>query len=661
MCGIAGVFSYGAGPGPLRAAFGMTRAMRHRGPDGEGYVLCAGAGGGVRAFWGPDTPPDTAGPGLPWAPTAPLPGVPGAGDVCALGHRRLAIVDLSRTGHQPMSSPDGRYWMVYNGEIYNAADIALELRSLGEDFLGSSDSEVLLRAFARWGEGCLERLNGMFAFAVWDSREGSLFLARDRMGIKPLFYLQAGGVFAFASELRALAHSGLFRPEPDWECVYHSMSFRCAPRPLTCVRGVRALRQGHWLRLDAAGQGAERRWWSIPLGPARRGWGMDQWAEALRATLDAAVGRRLVADVPVSVFMSGGLDSTTIAALAARRGARPRAFTLRYGAEAPELDEAPQAEAMAAMWSLPHVLETMRPEEALECLPDMLGTFEEPFHMLAPQYMISRLVAVHGFKVALNGLGGDELFCGYGRERLLALWKRLRPAAPLLARIPPYTDRLASLREVAALPTLADAYVFSFAVFSEEVKRGIFGPMARHWNSGAAFRELYGLDELEFEDPIQALGYFDLVNYIGNHHTGRDDLFTMHFSIESRFPFLDHEVVSLAMAMPSEFKVREGRGKAVLRSAARGLVHAACLEMPKKGFGLPLRQWMQGALAPLVSSRLDALLARGVLPVRDVAQLRALVRSTPMHWKRMWFFVHLEIWLETMFDAAPAPTFGEAA
>ena len=652
MCGIAGILRLHDADVSLDRITLMTEAMRHRGPDDEGIAVFSRQRLTPHAYGGKDTPDEVYNAHFPYIPRKNFSGTFSGDWVAAFGHRRLSIIDLSSSGHQPMCTEDQRYWIIFNGEMYNFQEVRAELKKLGETFVSQTDTEVVLKAYRRWGRDCLTKFNGMWAFAIWDDTEKTLFCSRDRIGIKPFYYYLTEKLFLFASDIKTLIASGLYPPEPDWEGIYHAMSFQCAPRPMTCFKGVRALEQAHCMTIDLQGRMRQERYWHLPVGDVDYSKSEAQWAEELESVLKMAVRRRLVADVPVGTFMSGGIDSTSISALAAQVHPGIQAFTLAYEDTAPEMDELPQAKATAAMWPMNHTIEVIKPESTLAHISEMIRCYEEPFHSLAPNYMISKLVSDHKVTVILNGLGGDELFCGYGRERWLALWKYLKWGKWGLSLLPNLHPNIMRAKELANASDVSEVYVQAFSIFSEQEKQQFFSRNAsQDWNSPLMFKRLYHLRDLHFTDDIEALGYMDIINYIGNHHVYRVDQFTMRFGLEGRFPFLDHELVELACHMPGNMKVRNGQGKYVLRKVAKDVIHPTCLQMKKKGFSLPVKQWMHSALHDLVNDKIASLKQRGIFRAAAVGTLYQRFYTHRELYAKLWFLVSLEMWLEEFIDS----------
>jgi asparagine synthase (glutamine-hydrolysing) len=651
MCGIAGIVALDGRDGRFVDAIGrMSAAMRERGPDDEGFLIASHAGRQVRAFGGPDTP--EFGGASHFFPRADIQTAAGEAGSVFLANRRLSIIDLSPMGHQPMATEDRRYWIVYNGEIYNHRAVRAELERAGETFFSASDTEVLLKGYRRWGEGCLERLRGMFAFCIWDDEEKALFCARDRIGIKPFYYARAGSLLLFASDIRSLLASGLHRPEPDLEGLYHCLSFGVAPRPLTAFAGVRALEQAHWLRIDAGGSWRQERYWSLPVGN-QRDVPDAEGVELIRQRLETAVERRLVSDVQVGTFMSGGMDSTTVSAIAATRHPGIKAFTLAFASD-PRLNELDQARATARMQPMEHVVRNVDDDELIGDIDDVAACYEEPFYDLSPNYVISRLVKEHGLKVILNGLGGDELFAGYPYSRWEGRWRLLARLAPLLAagaRLPLVRHLAERLLQVGRAAS-GDRYALAVRSFlTEREKQSLFcDPAVRDFDTIERIHDLYVGAEREFSSTLEAISYIDILNYIGNHHVYRVDKFTMRFSIEGRLPFLDHDLVEAAFGLPDRFKLRGGETKWVLRRVAQDYIHPSCIVAPKRGFDLPTDRWMRGRLRAFVQAKLASLCERSLFRPEAVWRVFREWRMRMRSFRGVWQLVSVELWLEQFMD-----------
>lgn len=652
MCGICGVLTFRDDTCSVADPVAkMTLAMRHRGPDDEGYMLAWCGSGPAECYAGDDTVRFDGAAGPPeYYPREHVRDVGTTDARAGLGHRRLSILDLSPLGRQPMCTPDRRYWIVYNGEIYNYRDLAERLEREGVAFLGRSDTEVLVHAYARWGPEFLDSLNGMFALAIWDDAKKELFCARDRIGIKPFYFYRTDAFFVFASDIKTIISSGLYRPEVDPEGLYHCMSFGVAPRPMTAFKGIRALEQGCRMLVSAEGKTQTARYWRLPVGTQDRSMSEEEAVALLEDRLSLSVKRRLIADVDVGTFMSGGIDSTTISAMAAAHHPGIQAFTLTFEGPDREMDELHQAKATAGMYPMTHNVRVVSAERGLESINAAIRCYEEPFYSLAPNYIISEFVADHGLKVILNGLGGDELFCGYWYYRWAGPWKllrRLRLPLRLIGRLGPLWERAC---RVSAVETADMLHTVLFSVTTEEQKRRLFrDPSVRDFDTVERLRRLYVPDGITFSDPIEAMSYMDILNYIGNHHLYRVDQFTMHFSIEGRFPFLDHELVEAAFRIPSRHKLRSGKGKHVLRQVAKRRIHPSCLAMGKKGFALPVGRWMGKELKALAAEKIRVLEQRDIFTASEVRRIHEMFERGDAPYHRLWQLVAVELWLEEFF------------
>lgn len=634
MCGVSGIFCTDSTPRPLKGALlGMTRSMRHRGPDDEGYVLsgksflrCDGRESfrSLKAF-------------------APIESMADDKALIGLGHRRLSIIAPGESGRQPMGSADDRFWITFNGEIYNYREIARDLEARGVRLRDGSDTEVLLQGYAVWGADVLPRTNGMFAFAIWDQKEKALFCARDRLGIKPFYYFHKDGVFGFASDIKALLASGLIKPEVEPEHLYHALTMGVAPRPLTCFRDVLALRPGHWMHIRE-GRAVQKEWWNIPVGTQRKDMKEGEAVELVSSALDRAVRRQLVADVPVGTFMSGGIDSTTISALAARAHPGIKAFTLDFKSSGYR-SELPQAAETAKRWNMSHEVRSIAPEAILSHMTEITRGYEEPYPQISPNYLISQFVRECGVTVVLNGVGGDELFAGYKYYDWIPAYKKARIfkfTAPFLQR----TRRFKLAGILATLSHPAQIEPVGQGFFTENEKQKLF-VQGDGFNTLETIADLYGIDDLSFTDEMEAISYMNLKNYIGNHHLNRIDQFTMRFSLEGRFPFLDHEVVEAAFRIPSRLKICNGEKKWVLREVARPLIPSSCLTNPKQGFGASLDGWMRATLADMITNKLKALEGWDYFKPCEIRRLHHAWLAGKEPYTKVWMLVATQLWRES--------------
>ena len=577
MCGIAGIASHDRGGLDYRALAGMSGALVHRGPDDAGDVQLDG---------------------------------------CMLAARRLSIIDLDG-GHQPLSGCRDEVTVVQNGEIYNHAELRHQLEARGHAFRTRCDTEVLAHAYEEWGDDFVGRLRGMFALALWDRDRRRLLLARDRFGIKPLFYADGGGRLAFASELTALAQAPGFSRELDPDAVEAFLAFNSIPAPLSAYRAARKLPPGHLLEW-AEGQLRLERYARPAPAPAHeeRDEPAAQLAAEARERLRDSVRAHLVADVPVGVLLSGGIDSSAITALAAELSSGPVA-TFSIGFQERSFDELELARLVARRYGTDHHELVVRPDAA-ELLPRIAAAYDEPSgdSSALPVYMVCELAARH-VKVVLSGEGGDELFGGYQTyvaDRLAPLAAPLaRAARPLVEQLPSATGRvpldykLKRFARAAKLPPLERHHGFK-EIFAPELRRDLL-----RGRSAADPLHLYRARYAETvgASPLARLQDVDLGLYLPDDLLVKTDRMSMKHSIEARVPFLDPVVADLALALPSRQKVLGASTKRLLRRAVTPLVPPQIVRGPKRGFSIPAAAWLRGPLLPF---------AREVLSPEQVRQ-----------------------------------------
>lgn len=588
MCGIAGFVGAGDG-GVLRR---MTRRLVHRGPDAEGFFEKTDAG-------------------------------------VFLGHRRLSIIDLEG-GAQPMSTADGKTVIVFNGEIYNHAELRLELQGRGYVFATDhSDTEVLLYAWREWGTAMLDRLNGMWAFAIFDVPARRIFIARDRFGKKPLYWFQREGVFGFASELTALLeHPAAPRNQSELARVKF-LAHALIPAPHTAIEGIFKLPAGHHLTFDLDGAAPRiQRWWRYTLVPDARLNNETQLIEELLETLGRATRRRLVADVPLGVFLSGGLDSSTIAALAVRDLFKGKLQTFTIGFKEPTFDESAFAARVADFFQTDHHTDTLSLDAAMAALPQIFDRLDEPQgdSSLLPTWLLCRFARTQ-VTVALSGDGGDELFAGYDPFRALRL-------ASLYEKTVPRPVHRALRLLAARLPVSHKNISLDFKI--KRTLRGLDHPpklwnpvwlgalepadLARVTQSRFSIEEIYSeaieaWESCAASDRVDRTLQFYTEIYLQDGILAKADRASMMNSLEVRSPFLDIEVANFARRLPHGFKLRGNTTKYLLKRAAEKILPADIVHRKKKGFGTPVGAWLRtGRLAPepssdLLREHLDAHLA----------------------------------------------------
>ena len=632
MCGIAGLLDLRrAERDPAGIAQHMADAMPYRGPDG------AGAWGDAKAGIG-------------------------------LGHRRLAIVDLSPTGAQPMHSTDGRYVISFNGEVYNFRELRDELAAKGAAFRGTSDTEVMLAAFTAWGvTGATERFVGMFAFAVFDRQTRTLHLVRDRLGIKPLYWTLADGVLLFGSEMRALMAHPALRKEIDREAAAALLRYGYIPAPATIFRNVFKLPQGSILSIRPDGEPAIAPYWDLSRVVSqapRTGMTAAEAADELDALLREAVRGRMIADVPIGAFLSGGLDSATVVALMQACSGQPvRTFTIGFREEA--YDESPYARAIAAHLGTAHTDVVLDENAALDLVGDIPSWFDEPFadSSQLPTYLVSRMTRQH-VTVALSGDGGDELFGGYPKYRMLDAVRRRT------AWMPPGARMLAG----SALRAMPEPMLTAGARFLDPGRAERLGEKARRL--AAAIAAANGDDAADGVDAVGAASAGLILNANGTlrprrlaqdqpdlvSHMQAQDMFTylpddiltkvdrcsMAVSLEARVPLLDHRVVEFVWSLPPALR-RGGEPKELLKSVLSRYMPPSLVDRPKRGFSVPVGQWLAGPLRGWAEDLLSParLASEGLLDVGGVRDLwHRHLSKREQNATALWNILMLRAWSE---------------
>lgn len=654
MCGIAGFWSLNGhfGHDECSAAIRrMTRALTHRGPDDEGY------------FELPDS-------GL------------------YLGHRRLSIVDLSKEGHQPMQSPSGRYVTVFNGEIFNHRRLRPELEQCGFAFRGHSDTEVLLAAIEHWGLlGAVERAIGMFSIALWDRRDQTLTLVRDRLGIKPLYYGWAGGHLVFGSELKALRQALGFCNEIHRGALTLFLRHNYVPEPWSIYDGIYKLMPGTWVSFDPAAARRHRTpdelisrttvYWSaknvVERGSSSTTAASDGEAtDRLEALLRDAVRLRMEADVPLGAFLSGGVDSSTVVALMQAQSPRPiKTFTI--GFHEAGFDEAPHARAVADHLGTDHTEMYVTAREAMDVIPTLAGMYDEPFSDSSqiPTYLVSKIARSH-VTVSLSGDGGDELFGGYTRYFLAErIWTQLgrlpnpvrRGVARSLLAAPAMWSVL--LKAVGSIfPSRwpvnnSRDKVTRLAEFLNATSLSqLYGLLVSHWSEPTKLVRYASEPLTALTDPTrqaelrlntERMMYTDLVSYLPGDILTKMDRASMAVGLEARVPLLDHRVVEFAWQLPLDLKIKHGEGKWILREVLYKYVPRNLIDRPKQGFGIPLGNWLRGPLREWAEGLLDErrLRTQGYLnsaPIRAM-WLNHLSGRVNEEYK-LWDVLMFQAWLE---------------
>ncbi len=610
MCGIAGLLRRdGLHPDDTAAVIRMSSVQIHRGPDGDGVF---------------------------------------ADERVVLGHRRLSIIDVSAAGGQPMANEDRTVWVTYNGEIYNHRELRRELTSFGHDFRSRADTEVIVHGYEQWGlDGLLERLRGMFAIGLYDPRVG-LLLARDRVGIKPLYYHvdAAAGLMLFASEVKALLASGLVPPDRDLDAVTGFLLGGSVPAPRTIVRNVASLMPGHYLVCGLDGAIRTRQYWDLRQVERRdrpEAGEPGTVTSRVRSLLEDSVSRHLVSDVPLGVFLSGGLDSGAIVALAARRARDERLTTLTVTFDEEEWSEAGQAREVACRFGTDHHEVRVTSDEFRKELPAIIGAMDQPTNDGVNTWFVSKAAREAGLTVVLSGLGGDEVFRGYKHYEWIGRggpWMMRCPsvARQALARGAAAWGRIRGkdnwmrMRFLAPRASSGELYL---------LMRGFFPPSYIMDLMGIGQGDIDAAVERQFDgvrphqaggDGVSGFNYIEFKRYLHDQLLRDADVFGMAHSIEVRVPFLDHLVVEYAAGVRPALKRANGVNKPLLAGAVGDPLLSRAGAAAKRGFSFPMDRWMKAS-----SDELEAMATSGgILDPRAVGALWAQFRANRLHWSRAW-------------------------
>jgi asparagine synthase (glutamine-hydrolysing) len=625
MCGICGKVDFTGAMVPEDLVDRMCRTLVHRGPDAQGIHV-----------------------------------VPGIG----LGQRRLSIIDLNARAVAPLANEDGSVWVTFNGEIYNFRELRAQLEERGHVFRTATDTEVLVHLYEEFGVDCVQHLRGMFAFALWDAPRRRLFLARDRLGKKPLFYARTPTALIFGSGAGAVLADPSIEAHPDFAAIDAYLTYQYVPSPMTAFAGISKLPPAHYAVCDAGGTLQVVRYWRPPAGPTSTR-SAGELRDELLWRLREAVRMRLMADVPIGAFLSGGVDSATVVALMSESGRRVKTFSI--GFEDAAFNELAFARLVAGRYDTDHHEFMVRPD-ASDVLPKLVHYYGEPFadSSALPTYYVSKVARAH-VTVALSGDGGDETFAGYENYRAVAKWDRYdavpypirravaQGATAVLDRLP-YTNSTSRAARGARMwaGPVPERFRLQTAIFKPEEKQAAYAP---------EFRAL--LDAQPASAPVVALGWdehMDAVDWMMRHDQHfylpdclmvKTDVASMAHGLEVRCPLLDHTLVEFAATIPSQMKHDADGGKRILKDTVRDLVPAAVLAKPKTGFGVPLARWLREDLSEMVRGTLldDRARRRGLFVPAFVARLIDDHQSARRDWSaRIWALLFLELWFREFID-----------
>ncbi|HEX2268674.1 MAG TPA: asparagine synthase (glutamine-hydrolyzing) [Pyrinomonadaceae bacterium] len=626
MCGIVGLVRNDGKPVDEALLARMNEAIRHRGPDEDGFYVNGSVG---------------------------------------LAMRRLAIIDL-KGGQQPIHNQDRTAWIVFNGEIYNYLELREKLEKLGHTFYTNSDTEAIVHAYDQYGVDCPKHLRGMFAFAIWNERDRELFLARDRVGKKPLLYAQVNGQLIFGSEFSALLLHPEISREIEPEALDYYLSFMCIPAPLTAYRAIRKLEPGHWLRWRK-GEIEIQRYWQ-PDFTKKLDIGEEEAGERTVEILREAVRVRLMSEVPLGAFLSGGIDSSAVVALMSQESSE-RVKTFSIGFDEQDFSELHHARRIAEHVGADHHEFIVRPD-AVEVLPMLVEHYGEPYadSSAVPTYYVAKETRKH-VTVALNGDGGDESFAGYDRYIAMGLTEKYRRLPEFLREsviketinlLPSSPTKRSMVRsaqrmlEGVSRPRVA-RYTHWVSVFNEETKKPLYSDLFREQTQQA---DATGLLETWFKRAngigiLDAMLLTDQMTYLPNDLLVKVDIATMAVSLEARSPFLDHHVIEFAASLPQKLKLRRLTSKYLLKKVLRKLLPSENLNRRKMGFGVPIGHWFRGKMQPFLREVIlsDKALRRGLFKPEAVRQLVELhVRGERDYSHQLWTLLMLELWFNRFID-----------
>jgi asparagine synthase (glutamine-hydrolysing) len=625
MCGICGVYQANGEPLAERQLREMLTPLVHRGPDDEGVYL---------------------------------------DEHVALGMRRLSIIDLAG-GKQPMTNEDGAVIVVCNGEIYNYRELTAWLRQRGHTFATESDTEVIVHLYEDFGEECVQHLRGMFAFAVWDARRQRLFLARDRLGIKPLYYTSANGRLIFGSEIKALLRHPHVQARLNVEGLGHFLSLKYVPAPLTMFADILALPPGHTLHCDANGVDI-RSYWDLSFEVEKPGVMQEQtYAEQLEELLRESVRLHLRSDVPFGAFLSGGLDSSTIVALMSQLLHAPvKTFSVGFDGAGEARSELPYARLVAERYQTDHHEVLISARDLIELTEKIVWHLDQPIadEATLANYVVAELASRH-VKMVLTGEGGDELFAGYARyagERFSPFFQRLPSSAKSLALA--FSERLPGLRRPKlALHALCQTeestrFVQWFPLCAPELRESLLSTELKQMLNGASASAIFAqqLKQVRTTDQLSRMLYVDTKLWLADDLLARGDKMSMAVSLEARVPLLDHKLVEFAAALPSHLKLKGLTRKYLLRKVSESWLPASILSRKKQGFPLPTSQWFRAEARSFVRDLLSPTMIRrrGLFDARAVERVLTEHESGfTDHGTLIWGLLNVELWRRQFLDA----------
>jgi len=627
MCGIAGIINLTKTAPNSSSLFSMTESMINRGPDDEGYMLY---NENTIPFSGNDTllkKHKHIGTTL------------NHNFKVGFGFRQLKIIDLSNNSHQPMSDLDQKYWIIFNGEIYNYKEIKNELISLGYRFFSNSDTEVILNSYKEWGEKALDKFNGMFAFSIFDTIKNELFLARDRMGIKPLYYYKTEDQFIFSSTIKSIIDSKIYTSAINWDGLTQNFRFSIAQRPNTSFQNIIALEPAHYLKIDLnTNKIQKQQYWEIPVNTQDFSLTENQSKTLIEENLIKAVNYRLNADVEVGTFMSGGIDSTTISVIASKINPSIKTLTLGF-TEFEDFNEIKEASETASLNNLNHKINYTKASKILTNIDNIVTAYEEPYLGLSANFILAKIASKNDLKVVLNGLGGDELFGGYDVYNKLALWNKLKTYKHLFKLMPNIHPKIKKAIDISQYNTVGEFYSHYYTNYNDNEISKLFNTLIKSTQN--TISDTYNPTNLNFTDDFEALNFYNLKSYISNHQMRTTDHCAMHFSFEGRFPMLDHNFIEASFKIPTKYKVQNNIQKYILKEVAKKHIAPSCFTMNKKGLSLPLKHWISNDLKDFIYDTILTLKNRNIFNNNEIDQILKL--NNP---NKIWQLVSTELWID---------------
>ena len=639
MCGICGFVTKGINT-TASTLVRMNTALRHRGPDDEGY-FCIYENQGDH-YSGDESIK---------AIKASVPHInPDLKINAGLGFRRLSILDLSEAGHQPMMNDAKNIILTFNGQIYNYKALRNELEQQGFHFKSTTDTEVILKGYEYWGKDVVYRLNGMFAFAIADLTKNSVWLVRDRIGLKPLYYHQSANDITWASEMKAILKADWIKASVNETGLVGNYYLQTTPAPLTCFENIKALLPATWLEIDLQSlHTKEYNYWDIPVGANKYSINIEDASQELDRRIQESVKLQLNADVPVITMMSGGIDSTTITAMGHKMDDTLKCYSFGIDGTGNGIDELPQSKAMAQKLGIEQLIHMVKMEEVIAHLDADLRHYEEPYTspevMLSPSEHLGKM----GYKVLLSGNGADEVFGGYGHFLSLDQWRKRRSISKIEPFVPGISPFLKKVKSYMQIDSGFKYYANSRASMRPYQLKQLLPNT--DWDKMNQLASHLPQDESRFENEYEALFYFEMKYSVGSHHVFRDDLSAMRHSVEMRYPYLDHTIIEWVTQLPLSLRYNGKINKPLLRATAAHYIEDINLQMPKKGFSLPLDDWWHNNkhVRNYMETQLNALVKRGIFNNKTIKDWKANC-NTSFELSKIWQLVTTELWLQTYID-----------